>query len=183
MEDVYLKFAELSPMMKKKIERRASVILAKKITILEQAKSKAIKGKGQKPLFGARPKKKSVFVYGASQNPANVPFLFSSLPTAGRVPCTPHPVQIEPGVWRYVKTNSDTRANLGAGVVDYYTQEAPQNAYFYFGHKRKLIFAKERDGEKSSLYVEAPWSIPENINEAEQRILVEQAFDEAMSEF
>lgn len=180
--DVYFKFDELSPIIKQKVERRASKILAKKITVLEQQKARVIKGKGQRPVFGAKPNRKTVFVYGASQNPANVPFLFSSLPTSGRVACDPHPVQIEKGVWRYVKSNSDTRPTIGENVVEYYSQETPRNVYYFYGHNRKLIFAKERDGKKASLYVEAPWSVPETIQEDEQRVLVEQAFDEAMTE-
>ena len=179
--DVYLRFDEFTPKMKKKIEKRASQILAKKAAILGKQESRVIKGQGQKPLFGAKPGQKSVFVYGSSQNPANVPFLFSSLPTTERRACKPHPVQIEPGVWRFVKSNADTRSSIG-NVVEYWTQEAPRNAFYFFGNHRKLIFAKERSGEKKSLYVETQWNVPDAIDKREWDMIVEQAFDEAMTE-
>ena len=55
-------------------------------------------------------------------------------------------------------------------------------AFYFFGNHRKLIFAKDRSGEKKSLYVEAQWNVPDAIDKHEWDMIVEQAFDEAMAE-
>jgi hypothetical protein len=123
-------------------------------------------------------------VFGAYQNPINLPTIFTDLPSARRVPCVPHRVKLDNDRWVFTKSNSDNRPALPAQGIDVYNADirdafAPGSVSFFFGKNRKQVFAVDRKTHKV-MPVATTWSMPDTISESEWDALLGEAADEVL---
>lgn len=169
---------------KAKILRKIYKVASKKADVLAKIKGRRLTGKAVKPLFKTREHGRSMGVFGAYQNPINLPTIFTDLPSARRVPCVPHRVKLDSGRWVFTKSNSDNRRALPAQGIDVYNADirdafTPGSVSFFFGKNRKQVFAIDRKTHKI-MPVATTWSMPDTISESEWDTLLGEAADEVL---
>ena len=175
---------EITPKDKARVLRKIYKVASKKADVLAKIKGRRLTGKAVKPLFKTREHGHTMGVFGAYQNPINLPTIFTDLPSARRVPCVPHRVKLDSGRWIFTRSNSDNRPALPAQKFETYnanTRDAftPGDMSFFFGKNRKQVFAIDRKTHKI-MPVATTWSMPDTISESEWNALLGEAADEVL---
>jgi hypothetical protein len=175
---------EITPKNKARILRKIYKVASKKADVLAKIKGRRVAGKAVKPLFKTREHGRTMGVFGAYQNPINLPTIFTDLPSARRVPCVPHRVKLDNDRWVFTKSNSDNRPALPTQGINVYNADirdafAPGSVSFFFGKNRKQVFAIDRKTHKI-MPVATTWSMPDTISESEWDALLGEAADEVL---
>jgi hypothetical protein len=175
---------EITPKDKARILRKIYKVASKKADVLAKIKGRRLAGKSVKPLFKTREHGRTMGVFGAYQNPINLPTIFTDLPSARRVPCVPHRVKLDSGRWVFTRSNSDNRPALPAQGIRIYNADTQDEfntgkVSFFFGKNRKQVFAIDRKTH-DIMPVATTWSIPDTISESEWNALLGEAADEVL---
>lgn len=136
---------------------KATNIFIKKVLALGKPLGNRYRG-GNKPYFGAKSKKDYGFIYGACQNPASAPSLFSALPTNARKNTQKYfPIRLKDSSWRMTKSTQDIEFKITSSVpnIRLYTDKGidPYGGEWYYfrnPHGGK-IFGRNRALNKSFL--------------------------------
>lgn len=175
---------EITPKDKARILLKIYKVASKKADVFAKIKGRRVAGKAVKPLFKTREHGRTMGIFGAYQNPVNLPTIFTDLPSARRVPCVSHRVKLGSGRWVFTKSNSDNRPALPAQGIDVYNADirdafTPGSVSFFFGKNRKQVFAIDRKTH-DIMPVATTWSMPDTITESEWNVLLGEAADEVL---
>lgn len=168
----------------KKIRKEVYKVASKKASTLMKLKSSGAKNVN-KPFFKTKPSKsdKVMNIFGARQNPVNDK-TFTNLPTASRIPGTPHPVLDRSGKWITTKTNSDNRSFIaGLRYADTGESITPGEDTFFFSKRRNAVFSASRKFPHNIRPVETTFAGIDLISDAEWEQIVFESFEEVMENY
>ena len=165
-----------------KIKKRTFQLATMKAKKLASIKDSAIRGAKSNPVFGTKLINNAMRVYGARQNPASVPSLYTNLPTAARIPTMPHPVLTKYG-WKHVTSVSDNRRSIpDVRYADTGEDIDETDVTFFYSKKRQLVYAAQRRRPYTIRPLETDFALPDFITEEEWDKIIDESFIEAFEE-
>ena len=171
------------------LRRKALTAFVKRVNTLGRIVKRRVRGSNN-PIFGVKAKRDATaLIYGAYQNPADVPQLFYALPSTNRKATRPHPVQIDDNEWIYTSSNQVIMYSLSAVnpklrvTFAYGSGRSFNDYYFYRSPRTNQIFAATRKYPHHTEYIEVNYSAPdafEDMFEFDEIAL--EAWQEVLSE-